>query len=150
MPTGFVMCAVKRYRHTKYGLGRAHNRAYAQTDTAVQRARQRRRRQNRLGFGVQLVTVRMLGRFLPDPMEVLTEIVEQLAGQAGDEDPSCLKQCAQRLPTQEAELAGRRRLLLGVGEKAAELRRQHGGAILLHQVARTGQEPKLAPREPLV
>lgn len=70
------------------------------SDTDVARVRQRRRPQNRLGFAVQLVTVRMLGRFLPDPLEVPWEIVERLAGQVDVEDPSCLKQYAQRLPTQ--------------------------------------------------
>lgn len=70
------------------------------SDTDVQRVRQRRRPQNRLGFAVQLVTVRMLGRFLSDPLEVPWEIVERLAGQVDVEDPSCLKQYAQRLPTQ--------------------------------------------------
>lgn len=70
------------------------------SDTDVERARQRRRPQNRLGFAVQLVTVRMLGRFLPDPLEVPWEIVEQLAGQVDVDDPSCLKQYAQRVPTQ--------------------------------------------------
>lgn len=70
------------------------------SDTDIQRARQRRGPQNRLGFAVQLVTVRMLGRFLPDPLEVPWEIVERLAVQVDVDDPSCLKQYAQRLPTQ--------------------------------------------------
>lgn len=70
------------------------------SDTDVERARQRRRPQNRLGFAVQLVTVRMLGRFLPDPLEVPWEIVERLADQLDVEDPSCVKQYGQRLPTQ--------------------------------------------------
>lgn len=70
------------------------------SDTDVERARQRRRPQNRLGFAVQLVTVRMLGRFLPDPLEVPWEIVERLAEQLDVEDPSCVKQYGQRLPTQ--------------------------------------------------
>lgn len=70
------------------------------SDTDVVRVRQRRRPQNRLGFAVQLVTVRMLGRFLHDSLEVPTETVERLAGQVDVGDPSCLKQYAQRLPTQ--------------------------------------------------
>jgi Transposase. len=35
------------------------------SDTDVERVRRRRRSQNRLGFAVQLVTVRLVGRFLP-------------------------------------------------------------------------------------
>jgi len=49
---------------------------------------------------VQLVTVRMVGRFLPDPLEVPWEIVQRLAGQLEIADPSCVKQYAERLPTQ--------------------------------------------------
>lgn len=70
------------------------------SDTDVERVLQRRRSQNRLGFAVQLVTVRMVGRFLPDPLEVPWEIVQRLAGQLGVDDPSCVKQYAERLPTQ--------------------------------------------------
>lgn len=71
------------------------------SDTDVTRVWQRRRPRNRLGFAVQLVAVRMLGRFLPYPLEVLWQIVERLAGQVDVDDPSCLKQYAQRLPTRD-------------------------------------------------
>lgn len=76
------------------------DRSCVLSDTDVARVLQRRRPQNRLGFAVQLVTVRILGRFLPDPLEVPWEIVERLAGQVDVHDPSCLKQYAQRVPTQ--------------------------------------------------
>ena len=37
---------------------------------------------NRLGFSVQLATVRYIGRFLADPLEgVPTEVIDYLAGQ---------------------------------------------------------------------
>jgi uncharacterized protein DUF4158 len=51
----------------------------------------RRRDYNRLGFAVQMVTVRHLGMFLPDPLDVPLELVEYLAEQLGIDDPSCVK-----------------------------------------------------------
>jgi len=52
---------------------------------------ERRRDSNRLGFAVQLVTVRYLGMFLPDPLEVPANVVDYLAEQLGIDDPSCVK-----------------------------------------------------------
>ena len=43
----------------------------------------RRRDYNRLGFAVQMVTVRHLGMFLPDPLDVPLELVEYWAEQLG-------------------------------------------------------------------
>jgi hypothetical protein len=55
---------------------------------------------NRLGFSVQLTTVRYVGRFLADPLEgVTTEAVDFLAAQLGIADPSCFKRYAQREQT---------------------------------------------------
>ena len=54
-------------------------------------------RHNRLGYAVQLATVRSLGRFLPDPLEVPWPLVEFVAGQLQIVDPSVLKRYAQRL-----------------------------------------------------
>lgn len=51
----------------------------------------RRRDTNRLGFMVQLTTLRYLGTFLDDPLDVPTVVVEQLAAQLGIADPSCVK-----------------------------------------------------------
>ena len=50
-----------------------------------------RRDHLRLGFGVQLGTVRMLGAFLDDPLDVPVEVVDYVAEQLGIDDPSCLK-----------------------------------------------------------
>lgn len=50
---------------------------------------------NRLGFAVQLATVRVLGRFLTDPLAVPWPVVESLAGQLGIADASVLKLYAQ-------------------------------------------------------
>ncbi len=96
---------------------------------------------NRLGFSVQLATVRYIGRFLADPLEgVPAEVIDFLAGQLKIADPSCLKRYALRKPTHrehagkiqerlglkdfaevEAELAvfaGRRAWVTGDGPKA--------------------------------
>src|SRR5260370_25374360 len=55
---------------------------------------------NRLGFSVQLTTVRYIGRFLADPLEgVPAEIIDYLAGQLQIADPSCVKKYAQRQQT---------------------------------------------------
>ncbi|WP_245546994.1 DUF4158 domain-containing protein [Nocardia brevicatena] len=56
----------------------------------------RRRDYNRLGFAVQLVTVRHLGMFLTDPLAVPPELVEYLAEQLGIEDPTCVKAYVER------------------------------------------------------
>jgi Domain of unknown function (DUF4158) len=45
--------------------------------------RDRRRDVNRLGFAVQLATVRLLGVFVPDMLEVPWPIVESVAQQLG-------------------------------------------------------------------
>ena len=63
-------------------------------------ARQKRRRHNRLGWSVQWGTVRMLGTFLEDPLDVPRVVVDYAAGQLGIGDPSCIKGYAERVPTQ--------------------------------------------------
>ncbi|RAX44542.1 hypothetical protein DQ354_14415 [Arthrobacter sp. AQ5-06] len=44
---------------------------------------------NRRGFGLQLVTVRNLGAFLDDPLDVRAAVVDCVAAQVGVADPSC-------------------------------------------------------------
>jgi hypothetical protein len=56
----------------------------------------KRRTHNRLGFAVQLTSVRYLGRFMPDPRQVPAEVVEYLAEQLEIADPSCLKLYGER------------------------------------------------------
>lgn len=59
----------------------------------------RRRDYNRLGFAVQVVTVRHLGMFLPDPLDVPPELVDYLAEQLDIDDPSCVKRYTDRRET---------------------------------------------------
>ncbi|ORI20697.1 Tn3 family transposase [Rhodococcus sp. 1168] len=59
----------------------------------------RRRDYNRLGFAIQLVTVRYLGMFLPDPLDVPTELVDYLASQLEIADPACVKTYTDREKT---------------------------------------------------
>ncbi|MEV0111340.1 Tn3 family transposase [Nocardia sp. NPDC050799] len=56
----------------------------------------RRRDCNRLGFAVQVVTVRNVGMFLTDPLDVPPELIEYLAEQLEIEDPSCVKRYTER------------------------------------------------------
>ncbi|WP_331761108.1 Tn3 family transposase (plasmid) [Streptomyces anulatus] len=56
----------------------------------------KRRAHNRLGYAVQLTSVRYLGRFLPDPRQVPAEVAEYLAEQLEIADPSCLKEYGER------------------------------------------------------
>lgn len=54
---------------------------------------------NRLGFSIQLGTVRCLGAFLADPVDVPTPAVDYMAAQLGVGDPSCLKAYSHREKT---------------------------------------------------
>ncbi|MGO9083238.1 MAG: DUF4158 domain-containing protein [Streptosporangiaceae bacterium] len=59
----------------------------------------RRRDCNRLGFALQVVTVRQLGMFLAGPLGVPPELIDYLAGQLGIEDSWCVKQYTEREKT---------------------------------------------------
>lgn len=54
---------------------------------------------SRLGFALQLVTVRSLGTFLPDPLDVPTSVLDFVAEQLGIADPSCVKGYVERRST---------------------------------------------------
>jgi hypothetical protein len=72
----------------------------------------RRGDHNRLGFSLQLGTVRFIGTFLADPLDVPVVVVDYLAGQLGVADASSVKRYAERQSTQ--------------WEHAAEIRQVHG------------------------
>ena len=55
---------------------------------------ERRRESNRLGFGVQLGTVRFLGTFLADPTNVPKAVVTHIARQLEVADPAVLSEYA--------------------------------------------------------
>ena len=54
---------------------------------------------SRLGFATQLATVRVLGRFLPEVLDVPWSLVEFMAGQLGMEDASVVQQYGARRAT---------------------------------------------------
>jgi hypothetical protein len=60
---------------------------------------QRRGEHMRLGFALQLVTVRWLGTFLEDPLDVPGVVLEFVVGRLGVEDPSQVKRYTGRQPT---------------------------------------------------
>jgi hypothetical protein len=67
---------------------------------AVQLLRWKRRDENRLGFAVQLGTVRMLGTFLgEDPAAVPAAVAAFVAEQLEIPDPACLRAYAERPKT---------------------------------------------------
>jgi hypothetical protein len=73
---------------------------------------------NRLGFSLQLATVRYIGKFLTDPLEgVPSEVIDFLADQLQIADPSCVKRYAVRAQTHR-EHAEKIRTRLGLTDFA--------------------------------
>jgi Domain of unknown function (DUF4158)/Tn3 transposase DDE domain len=99
----------------------------------------RRRPHTRLGFAVQLGTVRFLGTFLQNPIDVPVEVVAYQASQLGIEDVSCLRAYVEREMTPH--------------EHVWEIRREFGyrdfaeaeeelTAFILARCATTAEEPQ--------
>jgi hypothetical protein len=65
-------------------------------DTDRESVQAKRRAHNRLGYAVQLTSVRYLGRFLSDPRQVPAEVAAYLAEQLEIAEPSCLKEYGER------------------------------------------------------
>ncbi|MEV8248692.1 Tn3 family transposase [Streptomyces rochei] len=84
----------------------------------------KRRAHNRLGFAVQMTTVRFLGVFLDDPTDVPAEVVDYLAEQLGVADASALKAYGERENTRLDHVRELRRVLeyTEFTEAEAELR----------------------------
>ncbi|MFE5843842.1 Tn3 family transposase [Streptomyces niveus] len=84
----------------------------------------KRRAHNRLGFAVQLTTVRFLGVFLDDAADVPAEVVDYLAEQLDIADSSVLKAYGEREKTRFEHMWELRRLLeyREFAEMEAELR----------------------------
>lgn len=84
----------------------------------------KRRAHNRLGFAVQMTTVRFLGVFLDDPTDVPAEMVDYLAEQLGVADASALKAYGERENTRLDHVRELRRVLeyTEFAEAEAELR----------------------------
>jgi len=59
----------------------------------------RRQGDHILGFCLQLTTLRFLGTFLPDPLDVPTVVLDYVAAQLGVADPSVVKQYVARRTT---------------------------------------------------
>jgi TnpA family transposase len=68
-------------------------------DADRERVARHRGDHHRLGFGLQLVTVRHVGRFLTDPLAVPGVVVDYVAEQVGVGDPSCVKRYTERRST---------------------------------------------------
>jgi TnpA family transposase len=69
----------------------------------------RRGDHNRLGFALQLVTVRHVGAFLGDPLDVPLVVLDYVAAQLGVADASCVKRYTERDKTRlehQWEIAG--------------------------------------------
>ncbi len=85
MPISFLTPA-QRENHGRYATPPTPDqlsRFFHLNDEDLAQIRSRRGEHNRLGFALQLSTVRYLGTFLDDPVAVPSEVVRTLAGQLG-------------------------------------------------------------------
>lgn len=93
---GVVVAEPRSEREAAYGRfvgtpSRAELERFFFLDDADKRlVAKRRGDRNRVGFALQLGTLRFLGLFLADPTHVPAAVVAYVAGQVGAEDASCL------------------------------------------------------------
>lgn len=90
----------------------------------------KRRAHNRLGYSVQLTSVRYLGRFMSDPRQVLAEVAEYLAEQLEIAVPSCPEEYGEQDATarRAADVSGASRLVSSVIGLRAAAANGHGAA----------------------
>jgi hypothetical protein len=94
----------------------------------------------RLGFSLQLTTVRYLGTFLVNPVDVPSLLTEHLARQLGIGDPSCVARYAERPNTprehrEEIKASG------GLREFSEAEEDSRGGCMRGHGTPATGRRP---------
>ena len=75
------------------------DRFFVLDDEDLALIRKRRRDSNRLGFAIQLTTVRFLGRFLENPIAVPAVVIDGSSCQLGITDVSCVNQYVEREKT---------------------------------------------------
>ncbi len=92
-------------------LSRAELEQFFYLDEAdLERIAEHRGDHNRLGFALQVGTVRFLGAFLSDSLDVPWSVVDYLAAQLGIADPSVIKRYPERVATPNAHAREIRRL----------------------------------------
>ncbi len=111
-------------------------------DADQQLVRSRRGEDNRLGFALQLGTVRFLGAFLPDPLDVPGVVLDYVADQLGVGDPSVVKGYLERRKT-AYEHSWRSRRRTGTG--SSPMSRSPGSCVLSSPPAREPVRNDLSP-----
>lgn len=95
---------------------------------------------NRLGFALQLTTVRYLGTFLDDPIDVPSVVLDMLAAQLEIADASCVKRYVERANTKWEH---RREIIVADGWREFADVREDLTAWIDHRAWTTGAGPKV-------